>query len=143
MKGNANGNYRRKPMAKIIRFNPIAQGDSKDSYTKFNILPTRHQPWGLCRHLSLEINEEARTVICKNCGCEIDPFNALLEFADKERKDIRQMAQWLAAKKEFERIQAEWSLTITEKRRIRKAMEDNRLIHAELDLINNSLRGKE
>lgn len=139
-------------MARIIRYypktrenpgNPDNPGNPQNSpdFTQFDIAPTRHQPWHLCRHLSLEINEEARTVICKNCGCELDPFNALLEFADKQRRDLRQMAQWLAARKEFERIQAEWSLTIAEKRRIRKAMENNKLIRAEMELFTNSLPG--
>lgn len=133
-------------MARIIRYYPKLRenpGNPQNSpdFTKFDITPTPHQPWNLCRHLSLEINEEARTVICKNCGCELDPFNALLEFADRQRRDLRQMAQWLAAKKEFERIQAEWSLTIAEKRRIRKAMENNQLIRAELALFNASLPG--
>lgn len=134
-------------MTKIIRFYPRVREIDADreatpqDFTQFDITPTRHQPWNLCRHLRLEINEEARTVICKNCGCELDPFNALLEFADKERRDLRQMAQWLVAKKEFERIQAEWSLTIAEKRRIRKAMENNALIRAEMELIKGGDNG--
>lgn len=133
-------------MARIIRYYPKLREnpgnpENRPDFTKFDIAPTPHQPWRDCRHLSLEINKEARTVICKNCGCELDPFNALLEFADRQRRDLRQMAQWLAARKEFERIQAEWSLTIAEKRRIRKAMENNQLIRAELALFNASLPG--
>lgn len=36
-----------------------------------------------CRHRRVELDGQTRKVLCKECGAERDPFDALLTLADK------------------------------------------------------------
>lgn len=79
-----------------------------------------------CFHPEFAINVANHEVTCRKCGAIIDPFIALLEFADKQRRFIWEIEKYKAAKREFEQIESEWSLTIKEKRRISNAMREAR-----------------
>lgn len=105
-------------MAKIIKFENITKGVE----TKLQII----NPKCRCFHPEFQIDVVNHEVICKQCGALVDPFVALLEYAEHQRRFIWQMEKYKAAQKEFEKIKAEWSLTIREKRRLEKAMQETR-----------------
>ena len=98
-------------MAKIIKFEDITKGVE----TRLQII----SPKCRCFHPEFQIDVANHEVICKQCG-------ALLECAEHQRRFIWQMEKYKAAQKEFEKIKAEWSLTIREKRRLEKAMQETR-----------------
>ena len=93
--------------------------------TEIHVEYSRHGKFlKLCRHHQFEIHESTRKIYCKECGEEIDPFTIVLEYANNQRDFIWKVQKYRAAIEEFERIQQEWSLTIREKRRIAKVMQN-------------------
>lgn len=105
-------------MAKITRFEDATQGLE----TSLQII----NPKCRCFHPNFLIDVAKHEVTCKKCGATIDPFDALLEYANNQRRFIWEIEKYKTAKREFEKIQSEWSLTIREKRRIEKAMRETR-----------------
>ena len=77
-----------------------------------------------CRHSRLLIDEDNHAVECKDCGKILDPFEVLLGYAGSERRHKREIARLEAAQATMRQIQAEWSFTQQERRRINRAMED-------------------
>lgn len=102
-------------MANIINFNDATKG----KVTTLEVIKGNHSIYK-CGHGNIELHVDERKVRCRACGEEIDPFDALLEFADKERRFLWEVAAAKLAIEEFEKIKSEWSLTLTEKRRIGK-----------------------
>lgn len=102
-------------MADIINFDDAIKG----KVTTLEVVQGQHSVYR-CGHGNIELDVNERKVRCKSCGEEIDPFDALLEFADKERRFLWEVAAAKLAIEEFEKIKSEWSLTLTEKRRIDK-----------------------
>lgn len=92
---------------------------SKGTLTRFSIVEKRC----VCPHPHFALNEQERTVTCQDCGKTVDPFDALLSFANEERRLAYREKKARRALDEFERIKSEWSLTQAEKRRLNKAME--------------------
>lgn len=105
-------------MANIINFNDAIKG----KVTTLEVIKGNHSVFR-CGHGNIKLFVNERKVYCKACGEEIDPFDALLEFADNERRFLWEVAAAKLAIEEFEKIKSEWSLTLTEKRRIRKVQE--------------------
>ena len=81
-----------------------------------------------CPHAHVTLDYNGRILQCDDCEEFIDPFDFLMEYQRKQRKTRRDIARWEAAKAEFNKIQAEWNLTIREKRRIKEAMDEARPI---------------
>lgn len=105
-------------MARVINFSDFKDGIS----TSLTIAPRKHSPWR-CRHCDFEVFPQTREVLCKECGEVVDPFDVIMQYAENERRFVWNVEKCKAAIREFEKIQSEWSLTIREKRRIKKAME--------------------
>ena len=105
-------------MAKIIKFENITKGVE----TRLQIINSKCR----CFHPEFQIDVANHNVTCKRCGALIDPFVALLEYAEYQRRFIWQMEKYKVAQKEFEKIKAEWSLTTKEKRRLEKSMQETR-----------------
>lgn len=110
-------------MAKIINFE-----ESRGIPVTFTLVGDRHR----CRHPDFEILLETHEIRCRKCGQIIHPFDALLAYAQNDRMFRFWVAKYEAAKAEFEKIQSGWSLTVREKRRIKKAM-DMAQLHFEED----------
>lgn len=115
-----------KVMAKKINFGDATKG----KVTRLSRVPSKHG-WVKCGHGNFELDGGLRQVRCKSCGEIIDPFDALVEFADYERRFLWQVSRANAAIEEFKKIQSEWSLTIREKRRIGKAQQFAKLVEME------------
>lgn len=66
------------------------------------VLTGKRPPW--CQHKLTELNTESRRVFCRQCGREVDTFEAFLGFA-------REYEHWLTARnhmqKEAERVRVE------------------------------------
>lgn len=105
-------------MANIINFNDAIKG----KVTTLVVVQGKHNVYR-CGHGNIELYVNERKVRCRSCGEEIDLFDALLEFADKERCFLWEVASAKLAIEEFEKIKSEWSLTLTKKRRIGKVRE--------------------
>jgi len=41
-----------------------------------------------CRHLPVTVDKHSRTVVCRDCGATIDPFDWMLAFAEKEEAEL-------------------------------------------------------
>ncbi|EMI4428833.1 hypothetical protein V6478_002231 [Providencia rettgeri] len=54
-----------------------------------------------CKHHSLVVDEEHRTVECNDCGCVVDAFDVLLARANNGESVIRQMSQLLEQRDEL------------------------------------------
>lgn len=102
-------------MGNTINFTEATQG----MVTRFEIVASNHNP-GKCGHGNLALIVEERIVKCKHCGAILDPFDALLQVADKERRFIWEVSRAKAAIEEWEKIQAEWTPTQRERRRVEK-----------------------
>lgn len=102
-------------MATILKFEPL----HKPVDTQLVIV----NPKCRCAHPKLLLDESSRLAQCEKCGCLIDPFDALLQYAKDERRFMCKAIKYNAAIEEFNKIQSEWSLTTREKRRIQKAMD--------------------
>lgn len=108
-------------MAKIHKFSDF----TGPVITELHVKNNTHSHFALrCRHHLFEIDESSRRIWCKECGEEIDPFTVVLEYANNQRDFIWKVKRHRVAIEEFEKIQQEWSLTIREKRRITKAMQN-------------------
>lgn len=102
-------------MAKICHFSR----SNEPVETSLEIKPRKHRRgFSACRHCNFELDASTRTICCKECGEEVDPFDVLMEYALNQREFLQNVARNKAAIEEFERIQSEWSLTKMEKRRI-------------------------
>ena len=110
---------------KVINFT-AAKKDLPSAATETSFEIKKKRPKFECRHGELVLNESTRLCECKWCGDKLDAFDVLLGYADSERITKRDIARYEAAKKEFDAIQAGWNLTIAEKRRIEKAMQNVR-----------------
>lgn len=125
-------------MADIINFDDATKG----KVTTLEVIKGDHSVYK-CGHGNIRLYVDTRKVRCKSCGEEIDPFDALLEYADKERRFLWEVTAAKLAIEEFEKIKSEWSLTLTEKRRIRKVQETVRMGYVNLnDLRNELLKGE-
>lgn len=93
---------------------------NKGIVTRFTIAETRHDP-RKCRHCNFELDSSTRTVECKDCGAIVDAFDVLMEYALNERAFIWKVSRAKAAIEEWEKIQAEWTPTQRERRRVEKA----------------------
>lgn len=114
-------------MARIIEFSDFA-GPFEVSFTIKHSKHGRYLPFcrlpGCGGTARFTLDAARRIVTCDHCGEVVDPFDVLLTFAEEERHCFCQWHRYKAAKAEFEKIQSEWSLTIKEKRRIEKAMQE-------------------
>lgn len=54
-----------------------------------------------CKHHSLVVDEEHRTVECNDCGCVVDAFDVLLARANNGESVVRQMNQLLEQRDEL------------------------------------------
>ncbi|MEY0288091.1 hypothetical protein AB7303_03590 [Providencia rettgeri] len=54
-----------------------------------------------CKHHSLVIDEEHRTVECNDCGCVVDAFDVLLARANNAESVIRGMSELLNKRDEL------------------------------------------
>lgn len=112
----------------IIDFTEAAKG----VVTRLTIIERRHDVYK-CGHCNLELDPTARTVKCRSCGAIIDPFDALMEYANNERRFIWEVSGARAAIDEFKKIEAEWTPTQKEKRRIAKAKQFAKLVNIDAD----------
>lgn len=103
-------------MANKIDFTSATKG----ILTRLEIVASSHDPIK-CGHGNLALIVEERIVKCKHCGAILDPFDALLQIADKERRFIWEVSRAKASIEEWEKIQAEWTPTQKERRRVEKA----------------------
>jgi hypothetical protein len=63
-----------------------------------------------CRHPRCWVNEEKRTVSCRDCNTELDAFTVLWEMAKTERRWLDDMEAWEAMRDSrlSDRYDAEW-----------------------------------
>lgn len=108
-------------MSRLIRFEAL------DEIRSVRIVERKCR----CRHAKLEIYETERIVKCKTCGKIVDPFDALVQLAHEEARLWNQCRQYEEAVKEFNKIESEWNLTIRERRKIQKAMNETRMCPGE------------
>lgn len=57
-----------------------------------------------CDHWEIEIDETARTIICRKCKKVVDPFNMLVRYAQEENRAFLDLLNWQS---EVKRLKAE------------------------------------